>query len=567
MDKGLAAILFVVAAFLLIVYISGRRERSMASRRQMKRLRDLFASPDEKKIPPERLRLIPRYTEHHPGGFQLDDITWNDLDMDQVFLRIDRTLSAAGEEYLYYLLRTPILPPGESGLLEKAVRYYQDGSHETERLELQKKLDALGHTDKYSLYDYLSLLDNLGERNPNKQLLHMLLPAAALLVMVFTPQMGVLLLIAAACFNIATYFREKRKIEPYIVSFRYIERLISFSLRCAPLLPDVFAPEKKTLDETARKDMAAFSRASFLLNMGNNTGNGDLLGIVMDYLRMMFHLDLWKFDQMLKELKNREDSVDRMITAAGRIDATVSVASFRESLPAFCVPEFTDSSVPGFYSYNAKGLYHPMLPDPVPNDLSAVKPILLTGSNASGKSTFLKAVALSAVTAQTINTVCADSYRAPRFMIFTSMALKDSITGGESYFMAEIRSLKRIMDAAADSQYPVLGCIDEVLRGTNTIERIAASAEVLLSLSGSGAFCITATHDLELADLLSEHYDNYHFTETIADGDVQFYYKLLPGKTDTRNAILLLSRMGFDDSIIRRALERAAHFEKTNQWK
>ena len=567
MDKGLAAFLFVVLTFLLIVFITGKRERAAASGRQLKKLRALFASTGEKTIPPERLRLIPRYSEHHPGGFQLDDITWNDLDMDRIFLRIDRTLSAAGEEYLYYLLRTPVLPAGESGLSEEAVRYYQDAAHETERIDLQKKLDALGHTDKYSLYDYLSLLDNLGERNPGRQLLHMLLPVAALLVMAFSPQTGVLLLIAAAGFNIITYFREKRKIDPYIVSFRYIERLIRFALRCAPFLPDVFAPEKNTLDETARKDMAAFSRASFLLNMGNGTGNGDLLGILLDYLRMIFHLDLWKFDQMLRELKNREDSVDRMITAAGRIDATVSVASFRESLPAFCIPEFTDSSVSGTYSYDVEGLYHPMLPDPVPNDLSALKPVLLTGSNASGKSTFLKATALSAVTAQTINTVCAVSYRAPRFMIYTSMALKDSITGGESYFIAEIRSLKRIMDAAADSRYPVLGCIDEVLRGTNTIERIAASTEVLLSLSESGAFCITATHDLELADLLSKNYDNYHFTETIVDGDVQFSYKLIPGKTDTRNAILLLSRMGFDDSIIRRASARAARFEETNQWK
>ncbi len=564
MDKGLAAILAVILFFLLFIYLLGRKERIQAYKRRQKRLEDLFSSAGEKTIAPERMRLIPRYAQEHRRDFQIDDITWNDLDMDHVFLRIDRTSSAAGEEYLYYLLRTPLLPGGEDGLSEDAVRFFQDPAHGKERLDLQMKLDALGNTGNYSVYDYLSLLEDLGERNPNRQLLYMMLPVVSILIMLFFPQPGVLLLILAAAFNIATYFKEKRTIDPYIVSFRYIRRLIDFSLHSADGLPDVFSSEKKRLKDTARIDMAAFSRASFLLARGNSAGSGDPLDILMDYIRMIFHLDLWKFDQMLKELRNRQEAVDRMITDIGRLDASVSVASFRESLPFYCVPVFTGSQ--GKYSYSAKELFHPLLPEPVPNDIQTEKPLLLTGSNASGKSTFLKAAALSAVTAQCIGTVCASSYQAPRFRIFTSMALKDSVVSGESYFMAEIRSLKRILDAAPDSPFPVLGCIDEVLRGTNTIERIAASAEVLLSLSENGVFCITATHDLELADLLSDAYENYHFTETIKDGDVVFSYKLIPGKTDTRNAILLLSRMGFDGSIIKRASERAAHFEETNQW-
>ena len=103
--------------------------------------------------------------------------------------------------------------------------------------------------------------------------------------------------------------------------------------------------------------------------------------------------------------------------------------------------------------------------------------MLLTGSNASGKSTFLKSVALNAILAQTIYTVMADSYRAPYFRIYSSMALKDNLMGNESYFIVEIKSLKRIYESA-DEKVPMLCLIDEVLRGTNTVERIAASSQI-----------------------------------------------------------------------------------------
>ncbi len=103
---------------------------------------------------------------------------------------------------------------------------------------------------------------------------------------------------------------------------------------------------------------------------------------------------------------------------------------------------------------------------------------LVTGSNASGKSTFLKALAVNAILAQTIGVCFAQEFRFGRARVMSSMAVRDSVRGGESYFVAEIRSLKRILDAA-EGKTPVLAFVDEILRGTNTIERIAASAAVL----------------------------------------------------------------------------------------
>jgi DNA mismatch repair ATPase MutS len=206
-----------------------------------------------------------------------------------------------------------------------------------------------------------------------------------------------------------------------------------------------------------------------------------------------------------------------------------------------------------------------MITHPVANDLKTSAPILITGSNASGKSTYIKTAALCAILAQTICVTTAHSYRASAFRIYSSMAVTDNLNAGESYYIVEIKSLKRIFDAAG-SNNKILCVIDEVLRGTNTVERIAASTEVLRALQDKGALCIAATHDIELCSLLSGPYTPYHFEEQLGEDDMTFDYKIKPGPAGTRNAINLLKLIGFDDAIVSRAHERANLYMGTGVW-
>ena len=164
------------------------------------------------------------------------------------------------------------------------------------------------------------------------------------------------------------------------------------------------------------------------------------------------------------------------------------------------------------------------------NSIVAKRGVLLTGSNASGKSTFLKAVALSAVFAQAIGLVCAKAYSAPAFLMFSSMSLSDNVSLGDSYYMAEIKSMKRIMDATNCNKAPILVFVDEVLRGTNTVERIAASTQILRYFAKESLICFAATHDVELTHLLEDVYDNYHFREEIVGDDITFSYLLQQGE-------------------------------------
>ena len=192
--------------------------------------------------------------------------------------------------------------------------------------------------------------------------------------------------------------------------------------------------------------------------------------------------------------------------------------------------------------------------------------MLLTGSNASGKSTFIKTVALNAILAQTLHTVLAENYQASWFCIASSMALRDDILSQESYYIVEIRSLKRILDLTRSSELPVLCFIDEVLRGTNTVERIAASSRILQAIAEQGGLCFAATHDIELTYLLEKEYDNYHFEEQVEDDQVTFDYCLREGRACTRNAIRLLKMLGYDEKIVDDANERVALFLKSGNW-
>ena len=216
--------------------------------------------------------------------------------------------------------------------------------------------------------------------------------------------------------------------------------------------------------------------------------NGSIGDVIMEYVKMFTHIDLIKFNSILKNFNRNYEHVTKMMDTLGYIEAMISVSSFRHLLPYMCTPEFTDGS-----SMKIKDVYHLALNSPVANSLDESKPVLITGSNASGKSTFLKSVVqlMHSLHRQLIP-VRQKSIR-PVYRIYSSMALADNIEAGESYYIVEIKSLKRIVDAVWKPGAKVLCFIDEVLRGTNTVERIAASSEILKTWHLT-ALCVLRQH-------------------------------------------------------------------------
>lgn len=550
-----------LAAFVLFVFILEACRARKAGKKFVQELYQDYFKISEKKYSPERYAKIASYYLRHKEDGQIDDITWGDLEMDGLFLRMNYTLSASGEEYLYYALRTLRQNAGELEHFESIVDFF--GKNPDERVRFQFRMNQLGYTGKYSLYDYIDNLNYLGERSNRKHIAADLLFPVMIGMLWINFSLGIMGLVALIIYNIVTYFGEKSQIDPYITSFAYILRLMEVCDSAEKLKLSACGEELERI-RFHRKKLKGMERNSFWVTASNRGGNaaGDILSALMDYVRMVFHVDLIKFNNMLRFLRGHTEDVDVIIGTLGYLETAVAVWIFRQSLEnGWCLPEFTEEE-----TVELREGYHPLLGNPVKNSIRTERGVLLTGSNASGKSTFLKTVAVNAVLSQSVNTCAADQYRAPFFHLYSSMALRDDMEGGDSYYIVEIKALKRILDAAASGERPVLCFVDEVLRGTNTVERIAASTQILRSLGGAGIFCFAATHDIELTGLLEGEFENYHFEEDVREGDIFFSYRLHAGKATTRNAIRLLELMGYDEEIVEKAARQAENFLETGVW-
>lgn len=546
-----------VGLFILFVLVKGGLDARKEKKKFIKFLYENFGELPKKEYSEAKFETISQYYKKHPCDGQLDDITWNDLNMEEIFKKINYTYTSAGEEYLYYTLRTPQLKGEDLEYKEKMIAHFS--AHADERVKLQVILAEMGYSGKYSIYNYLDNLDILGKRSNLKHYFVDFAILPLILLCAFKPSYGLIGLAVLLIYNFTSYFKEKNEIDPYIISFSYVMRLLRTADRMCKMKNTCFESEKQEMEER-KKELSRFRRGSFwLMSTGRMSGSGNPLEILLDYLRMMLHLDLIKFNNMLSEVRRHLADIDRMLEIIGYLETTLAIGSYRQSIPVWCVPKESTC-------LEGKGLIHPLLKDAIPNDIQTKRGVLLTGSNASGKSTFLKAVAVNAVFAQTLHTCLAEEYSGPFYHIYSSMALRDDIGEGESYYIVEIKSIKRILDKSQETNGRVLCFVDEVLRGTNTVERIAASTQILRCLANEKVTCFAATHDIELAELLKDYYANFHFEEEIVDGDVRFSYQIKNGKATTRNAIKLLSVMGYEDELIEEAEAMSERFLKNGSW-
>ena len=554
--------LFVTAVIFAVVYglfLMESLRQKKEEKKWMARLYDDYFFLNDKTIRAERFEKLNTLYLRHPTEHQIDDITWNDLGMDKLFQRMNYTLSSTGEEYLYYRLRTLNHSDSELKAFDDLVSYWEQ--HPDDRVRLHLCANKLGYLGKYSLYDYIENLDYLGERSNLRHILQDLLFLPAILLGFFNMTACIIAVIGLMLYNMITYFREKGEIEPYITSFAYVLRLINV---CEEAEQFSIPAARQIIEQirNANRVLKPMRRNSFWVMSSNRGGqsSSDILGMLLDYVRMVFHVDLIKFNRMLQTLRKHTEEVDTLVMNFGLLECSAAIMIYRQSMCGWCRPEFTEQKCVDF-----REAYHPLLENPVKNSIRAERGVLLTGSNASGKSTFLKTVAVNAILAQSIYTCAADSACLSFFDVYSSMALRDDIGSGESYYIVEIKALKRILDAGSRGEN-ILCFVDEVLRGTNTVERIAASTQIMKSLDSNNILCFAATHDIELTTLLERYYDNYHFEEEVCDGDIVFHYKLLDGKAVTRNAIRLLQLIGYDEQIIQNAAMQAEQFVKTGVW-
>ncbi|ERI90010.1 MutS domain V protein [Clostridiales bacterium oral taxon 876 str. F0540] len=262
--------------------------------------------------------------------------------------------------------------------------------------------------------------------------------------------------------------------------------------------------------------------------------------LLWDY-NLIISLEKWK-RQYGKDLEG-------WLKVIGEFEALSSLSGIFFDNPEWCMPVFNETM-----EIKARSLAHPLLPySRVSNDVimgDKANILLITGSNMSGKSTFLRTIGINLVLAYAGAPVCAEEFNCSLMSIYTCMRIGDNLEKSISSFYAEILRIKMIVQAVSEGK-PIFFLLDEIFKGTNSIDRHLGAETLINRLSEDNALGLVSTHDLELGSLEDKNnkVKNYHFLEHYKDNEIYFDYKLREGISTTRNAIYLMKMAGikFDE--------------------
>ena len=531
----------IVSFFIIAVWsrYAGRKRVRDSIRKQYGK------KPDRKEMD---FQLTGQYfveAEHKDTDGLVDDETWNDLDMPEVFQRLNATCSFAGEQYLYASLRILSQDKEKFSKYERRMAYLEENPEE--RADIQFELYKIGKRPSY--YYLPSFFNNIDAFKMSRVTFYRVMQAAILASLLLCLVLRTKwILIATFCLfliNIVIHGLMKGEYETQLEVIEGIYGLMQVVRKLTRSKAGDFGEEFKEFYHIAADLKASEKKFSYLLGRKRSSATGDFMEVAATYITGALLLDCTMYNKIIREIDERIDTFIWLYELVGELDMLISIASFRKSLPAFCLPDFHEE-----LSIEMEDIYHPLIDNPVYNSVRLRKNTIITGSNASGKSTFIKAAAINEIFAQTIHTCTARRFVLPPTYVKSSMAVKDNLMAGESYYIREIKSLKRTA-LSTDGRLPVFCAIDEILRGTNTDERLAASASILRYMQDKNCIVLVATHDLELLDMLKDSgYDNYYFSEQPEAEDVIFDYKIHSGVSKNTNAIRLLERIGFPEEVI-----------------
>lgn len=477
--------------------------------------------------------------------FNIDDQTWSDLTMDEVFELADRTLTSPGEEMLYKIFKTPEFHKEKLMERDSIIKIFQENKEVREKVGLE--FVRLGRRKENGVPDLI--WKDIDVNYNYKKLFNLLFfgtIASVLTIPIFKFRYIMILAILIVT-NTIEHNKFKNKVQLYMESLGYLNGIINTANRISKIDCPKIKYYTDILKRTSSKLIAVAKKTAGIERVEG-------VDIVGDAVYSMLPIEERKFFNSIGDIKRLKSELKELYKTLGEMDALMSIASFREGLEYYSKPEFVNED----RIIEGKEIYHPLVKNPVSNSINLNnKGIILTGTNMSGKSTFLRTIGLNALLAQTIYTCAAKAYRTSFLKIMTSISPEDNIASGKSYYFREAEALKRIISECSEDR-PVLCIIDEIFRGTNPVERVNASAEILNYINKHNTLTLVATHDLELTEILKDEYLCCYFSEDINSDGLQFDYKLKYGICRTRNAVKLLKYLEYPEEIIQKTNERLA---------
>lgn len=469
----------------------------------------------------------------------IDDQTAHDLNVDEVFKKISNCSSTPGEQMLYYILRTPKTNSAE--LIERNKIIDKFKNDENLRSTIQQIFSNLGKQRKGEIFN---LFNTETFVNKSKVLLYNLIALSSVVALVWFIIDGadkIPTFIGIFAIYMFISLRTASEIEYELTSLQYLGDFIRASKELSkiddPTLKDEIDKIKGRVDLFSKID----KKTLFIYSQG-------ALDIFIETINALFLTRIRSYYSIINIIKKNRQELIELYALVGKIEAYISVSSYRTKLKNYSLPNFTDNKNNLFKIENA---CHPLLEDGIPNSINLNnKGVILTGSNMSGKSTFMRTLALNMLLAQSIYTCLCDDYNASFFRVMSSLSISDDVLSGTSYYLEECNAVLRILNSL-DEEVPAFCIIDEIFKGTNPIERIATSKQILKYIMNRNALSIVATHDLELAETCNDKYLKYYFCEDVDENEgLIFDFKLKEGICNTGNAIKLLSYLGYPNEII-----------------
>ena len=487
-----------------------------------------------------------------PKAELVEDRTWSDLEMERVFIRLNKSTTPLGAQHLYAMLRHAQSNP--ELLNENVIAIHAFTSNPEAGAALRRVLRELGRSESAELAGFLP---GKPPAVPSWHRLFYFLSAVAVLCP-FGLFLSPWFLLPSLCLwiiNIVVHCVYRRDVVQHASALANLATLVG----CARQIPHALrrfdlpeVRELRTQESVARKIQQQISK-TFLSKESAN----DLLVVLVENLNVLCLFELCSLCRAILAVNKERAALLRIFQIIGRLDAFQGLSTALGEYPVICAAELKAGR-----DFTLLDVYHPLVANPVPNSIEGSgHSLLLTGTNMAGKTTFIKTLGINLLLAQTLGICLARKAVLPPARLKTLINREDTILAGQSYFFFEASELRRMLDDAKRTDQEAWFVLDEVFRGTNTIERVAAAAAVLGHLARQG-MVIASTHDHELTTLLAAQFDAYHFSEVVDGGRARFDYQLRKGPCTSRNAIKLLALAGYPQDVIEAAEKLATSADR-----
>ncbi len=546
-----------ISAVFIVLYLIGNFNYKKRLKKLKLKLLDNWGKPQKSNY--YNFFVIGKYFENNAhkekAHHVVNDNTKEDLDLEDIFKFIDRTSSKIGQQYLYFKLRT-IGSIKELLQFDSLVRIVE--KNQQLRIESQVLLSKLNSTESY----YLEELINGKQLQKSKYIwIVRSLTISAILILfvgIWIPILY-LLMIPILATNMFFHYKNKGNIIYYLQGVGQLSK----SLKIAKKLAGFKQIKTHYQDFSFIKKIQAIQFKTEFIGFEKNINNEYLffLWFFVEITKTMFNIEYLVFYSFIDSLEKEKNNIEKLFVFIGEIDAAISTASVKAGNNHLCTPVFVKNK-----EVVSKGIYHPLIDNCIANDVRLNNSsMLLTGSNMSGKTTFIRTVAVNSILAQTLNFCFAEEYSAPFFRVYSSIRITDDVLKNTSYYLEEVLRIKGLVDASEIDGFNLF-ILDEIFKGTNTVERISGGKAILSFLNKKNHIVLVSTHDIELTELLEKNdYELFHFSEQIEKNELSFDHKLKKGRLKTRNAIKILELYEYPSEIISEARKTEKMFELTRQ--